>query len=169
MNRIFKKHSILSLVLALVLIAAMALTFVSCDNGTDASQSDTQTTAVTTAEVNDSSDTGSDTSDTTDDSVVGVGNTSFTFNVKFKDGSTKSYTVKTDKTTVGAALVDAGLISGSDSQYGLMVDTVCGETLVYTTDKMYWAFYVNGEYAMSGVDSTDIKADETYSFEATAG
>ncbi|MBR4013516.1 MAG: DUF4430 domain-containing protein, partial [Clostridia bacterium] len=92
---------------------------------------------------------------------------SFAFTVKFKDGTTKSYTVKTDKETVGEALVDAKLISGSDSQYGLMVDTVCGEKLEYNTDKMYWAFFVNGQYANSGVDTTKITANETYSFEAT--
>ena len=170
MNRTMKKISILSLVLVIALIAAMALSLVSCDNDAEATQTDAQTTAETTSETTaEASDTSTDTSDTTDENVVGVGNTSFTFTVKFKDGTTKTYTVKTDKETVGEALVDAELISGSDSQYGLMVDTVCGEKLIYDTDKMYWAFYIDGQYAMTGVDSTNITANATYSFEATAG
>lgn len=165
MNRTMKKHSILSLVLVIALIAAMALSLVSCDNNADATLTDSQTTAETTSET--TAEANDDTSDTTDENVVGVGNTSFAFTVKFKDGTTKSYTVKTDKETVGEALVDAKLISGSDSQYGLMVDTVCGEKLVYETDKMYWAFYEDGKYAKAGVDSTEIYTDVVYSFEAT--
>lgn len=165
MNRTMKKISILSLVLVIALIAAMALSLVSCDNNADATLTDSQTTAETTSET--TAEANDDTSDTTDENVVGVGNTSFAFTVKFKGGTTKSYTVKTDKETVGEALVDVGLISGSDSQYGLMVDTVCGEKLVYETDKMYWAFYEDGKYANAGVDSTEIDTNVVYSFEAT--
>lgn len=165
MNRTMKKISILSLVLVIALIAAMALSLVSCDNNADATLTDSQTTAETTSET--TAEANDDTSDTTDENVVGVGNTSFAFTVKFKDGTTESYTVKTDKETVGEALVDAKLISGSDSQYGLMVDTVCGETLIYENDKMYWAFYQDGKYANAGVDSTEIDTNVVYSFEAT--
>ena len=48
-----------------------------------------------------------------------------------------------------------------------MVDTVNGIKYDYNTDGAYWAFYVNGEYAMSGVDSTDIVDGTTYSMVAT--
>ena len=34
----------------------------------------------------------------------------------------------------------------------------------YDVDGTYWAFYINGAYAMSGVDSTEIVAGETYTF-----
>ena len=159
MNRFLRKHSILSLVLLIALIAAMALSFVSCDK--DQSFVGGQTDLQDVASV--------DSSGNFDESnVVGEGDTSFTFTVVFADQTSKTYTVKTDKTTVGAALVDVGLISGEDSQYGLMVDTVDGVKLEYNTDKMYWAFYINDGYANSGVDSTQIKPDETYSFKATA-
>ena len=151
MNRIFKKYSILSLVLALMLIAAMALTFVSCDKKT------------------------SDEAVTSDASVdsevaltaVGEGEKSFEFFVKFADGTIQRYTVNTDADTVGEALVDAGLITGSEGPYGLMVEAVCGVKLDYNTDKMYWSFNINGKYAMTGVDGTEINEDSTYSFEAT--
>lgn len=29
-------------------------------------------------------------------------------------------------------------------------------------DREYWAFYINGEYAVTGVDSTDIAEGATY-------
>ena len=167
MNRIFKKTSILSLVLVIALIAAMALILAACD--TNPAVATEEATQETTQETISDTTTSNDASETPDENVVGVGNTSFVFTVKLKDGTTRSYTVKTDKTTVGEALVDAGLISGRDSQYGLMVDTVCGEKLVYNTDKMYWAFYEDGKYANAGVDSTEIKPNVVYSFEATAG
>ena len=36
----------------------------------------------------------------------------------------------------------------------------------YDKDGKYWAFYVDGEYAATGVDSTDITAGATYTFKA---
>lgn len=159
MNRFSRKHSILSLVLLIALVAAMALSFVSCDK--DQSPEDSGTASNAQASLVESS------GESVVDNVVGEGNISFTFTVVFADKTSKTYTVKTDKVTVGEALVDVGLISGTDSQYGLMVDTVAGVKLEWDKDKMYWAFYVNGGYANSGVDSTPIKANETYSFEAT--
>ncbi|MBQ2923597.1 MAG: DUF4430 domain-containing protein, partial [Tyzzerella sp.] len=50
--------------------------------------------------------------------------------------------------------------------YGLYVKTVNGTTLDYDKDGMYWSFYINGDYAMTGVDVTEIKAGEKYSFKA---
>ena len=34
---------------------------------------------------------------------------------------------------------------------------------------MYWAFYENGEYASTGVDSTPIQDGATYAFVASKG
>jgi len=36
--------------------------------------------------------------------------------------------------------------------------------LTLTTDQTYWAFYINGEYASTGVDSTNIEEGSTYTF-----
>ena len=66
-------------------------------------------------------------------------------------------------------LTGEALIEGEESQYGLYVKTVCGETLDYDLDGYYWAFYVNSEYAMTGVDATAIEEGATYSFAAEAG
>ena len=97
---------------------------------------------------------------------LGEGAKSFTFEVTDVDGSTKYYTVHTDAETVGEALVALGLIAGEDSEYGLYVKTVDGVTLDYDTDGKYWAFYVDGEYATAGVDSTAVTDGASYAFRA---
>ena len=99
--------------------------------------------------------------------VVGEGETVFDFTVTKPAGTIVAYEVHTDKTTVGAALTDCGLIAGEEGDYGLYVKTVAGVTLDYDTDKMYWAFYEDGAYAVAGVDKTDIAAGVKYSFRAS--
>lgn len=91
----------------------------------------------------------------------------FVFKVVDLDGTEKSFDITTDASTVGEALLNEKLISGTESEYGLMVNTVNGIKYDYTADGAYWAFYVNGEYAMIGVDSTEITDGATYSFVAT--
>ena len=66
--------------------------------------------------------------------------------------------------TVGAALLKLGVIAGDDSEYGLYVKTVNGETADYDADGTYWGFYINGEYAMTGVDATTLETGATYAF-----
>lgn len=99
---------------------------------------------------------------------IGQGETVFTLQIIQKDKTEKVYSVHTDSQTVGQALQENDLIAGTESEYGLMVETVCGETLDYNTDHMYWAFYIDGEYAMTGVDSTPAENGRTYRLEATA-
>ncbi len=101
--------------------------------------------------------------------TLGTGAAAFTFTVVDPDGKETTVTVKTDKTTVGDALTELGLISGTEGEYGLMVDTINGITLDYNADQMYWAFYIDGEYAMTGVDSTDVVAGSVYTFKAEKG
>ncbi len=113
-------------------------------------------------------DGGTTSSSDTNAAVIGEGTTAFAFAVTFLDGTSKQYTVNTNETTVGAALLKVGLIAGNEGQYGLMVESVDGVKLDYTADGAYWAFYVDGAYAMSGVDSTDIEPGKAYAFVATA-
>lgn len=101
-----------------------------------------------------------------DGDVLGEGGAQFDFSVTDLDGNEKSFTVQTDQKTVGDALQEIGMIAGEEGEYGLYVKTVNGVTLDYETDGAYWAFYVNGEYAQTGVDSTDIAEGESYSFQA---
>lgn len=171
---------LLSLLLCVVLIAAMALTTVGCDtdkNGGDATATTTETGEQEKPETPDSGATESATEpagegETADPSAPiekGTGATTFTFVVTLADGATTTYTIHTDKKTVGAALLELELIAGEESTYGLYVKTVQGVTADYDVDKTYWAFYIDGEYAMTGVDQTDIKDGTTYTFKIEKG
>jgi len=104
-----------------------------------------------------------------DKQELGEGAKLFYFDVTFSNGETSSYAIHTDAETVGEALVGLNLITGDESEYGLYVKTIGEETLDWDADGMYWAFYENGEFAMTGVDSTAVTDGTTYSFVATKG
>ena len=95
------------------------------------------------------------------DETLGEGEKSFTLTVKAGEQSI-NLTVNTNKSTVGDALTELGLLEGEDGQYGLFVKKVNGILADYDVDQTYWALYINGEYAMTGVDSTDIVNGTTY-------
>ena len=142
----FKKKLIC--VLSFVLIAVMALTMFGCGKADEGETPETTDAIVQAA----------------DRQVMGEGKLSFNFNVTDADGNVSYFEIHTDKKTVGEALLDLELIAGEDGDYGLYVKTVCGITADYDVDKTYWAFYINGEYAMSGVDRTDIADGAVYEF-----
>ena len=73
-----------------------------------------------------------------------------------------TFTVRTDCTTVGAALLALGLIAGEEGPYGLYISAVNGMTADYGADRSYWAFYINGKYANTGVDGTPIDEGAVY-------
>ena len=136
-----------SVVISLVLIAAMALCMTSCGK-TDTVEDTSSPAQVTTAGPKE----------------LGTGATSFAFSVTYADGAVDEFVINTDKTTLGDALLEVGLISGSESEYGLMVDTVNGVKADYNTDGAYWALYIGSDYATTGVDQTEITAGAAYSF-----
>ncbi len=80
---------------------------------------------------------------------------------------TVTFTVHTDKETVGEALLEQELIDGEQGDFGLYVKVVNGMTADYDVDQSYWSFYINGEYAMAGVDTTQIAEGDTYRLEYT--
>ena len=90
----------------------------------------------------------------------------FVFTVVDVDGSETTFDIESEKQYVGEALIDEELIAGEEGQYGLYVKTVNGITYDYDTDGKYWAFYINGEYAPTGVDVTEIEENAFYSFRA---
>lgn len=100
------------------------------------------------------------------DMEFGKGATAVVVEVKAGDQSV-TFTVNTDQTTVGAALLEHGLIAGDEGEFGLYVKVVNGITADYDVDQSYWAFYINGEYAMTGVDQTYIDTSATYLLEYT--
>ena len=137
---------LLALVLAFVLIAAAALT--GCRGApTETTQPLGQVTNTT---------------------ELGEGSKSFELTIEDKEGVIHSYRIHTDEEMVGFALIEHQLIEGEQGQYGMYIKSVLGQTLDYETDGMYWAFYVNGEYAQTGVDQTPIQADTAYLLKAEA-
>ena len=178
-------NSVMSSLLCVLLIAAMTLIGAGCkDNKNEApatSASETSGTPETSAkpetseapETDDASDTADVTSDAASEStdtngaeatVLGEGEKQFSFNVVDADGNETAFVINTDAKTVGEALVALNLVEGEESTYGLYVKTVNGITADYDTDGTYWAFYINGEYAMTGVDSTDVTSGFAYTF-----
>ena len=144
------KKNGLSKLLALLLALVMVLALAACgnkeqDNGGAGDDANVVTDGVVA-----------------DGATVGEGKTAFTVEVVQMDGTSIKFTVNTDKATVGEALLDLGIVAGDTTEYGLYIKTVNGVTLDYDADGAYWAFYINGEYASTGVDSTNIEAGATY-------
>lgn len=146
-TKIFSKKLLVTLLV--VLIAVMALIIAGCTNNSQDEPTTTepvQTTGQSSA------------------IVKGEGENAFVFIAVDLDGNSTHYMIKTDKETVGEALVENGLIAGDDSEYGLYVKTVNGITLDYDKDGKYWAFYEENAYANQGVDNTPIKEGGVYTF-----
>ena len=173
----------LSLILCMVLIVAMAQLTIGCnDKSNNASSNMESNIQENVAQENDVQETDEPQTDTQDDTVaaesdasvnasseadmqvLGEGNTVFPFTVVDKDGNETKFEIHTDKTVVGEALMELGLVEGEDGDYGLFVKTVNGITADYDKDGVYWAFYINDEYAQTGVDVTEIKEGDSYAF-----
>lgn len=139
-------NKVLSVIVCIVLIAAVALFTIGCSNNKG-----TPTHELPKDEE-------------ISEKVLGEGKTQFDFIVTDAEGNSTKFVIKTDKKTVGEALLDVKLIEGEDGLYGLYVKKVNGIIADYDKDKTYWAFFVDGEYAMSGVDETEIEPNKVYSF-----
>ena len=85
------------------------------------------------------------------------------------DGKETAFEIHTDKTVVGEALQALGLIEGEEGPYGLYVKKVNGIVADYDENMSYWAFYIGGEYAMTGIYDTDIEAGMVYKLVYTIG
>ena len=92
------------------------------------------------------------------------GKTTFTVVTVDLEGNETTFTVKTDAATVGEALEAEGILEGHDAEYGLYIDAVNGIELDWDRDGKYWAFYINGEYAQTGVDKTAVEDGAVYTF-----
>ena len=136
-----KKHfRVLSLLVLLALLVANAQFAVSCSDKTNTP----------------SENVISETKD------VGEGDRHFTLSVVDADGNTALFNVSTNAETVGKALIDLGIVKGDDGQYGLYIKEVNGIIADYDKDKTYWAFYEGDEYAMNGIESTEITEGASY-------
>ena len=162
------KRTFLSLILSTMLIVAMAFSMTACSDEKENPTADMQVDEQKDINLSVGDDEQKDADVLPEDdvksevAVVGEGATVFSFVVVDANGNEKTYEIHTDKTTVGDALLELDLIAGDTAEYGLYVKTVDSITVDYDTDGKYWAFYIDGEYAMSGVDTTDVTDGATY-------
>lgn len=140
---------VLSFILCIVLIAAAALITTGCNGNEETPETTTNAQAEVT--------------------VLGEGEKEFSFTVTDLDGVSAEFEIHTDKEIVGEALLELSLIKGDEGPYGLYVKEVNGISADYDKEGTYWAFYVDGEYAMSGVDQTQIEEGKAYSFKVEKG
>lgn len=92
------------------------------------------------------------------------GHKSITIEVIDNTQNSTLYEVHTDAEYLRQAMEEAkGLeFSGTESEYGLMVETVNGVTPDYSVDGAYWSFYVNGDYCNYGVDSQPVEDGDAF-------
>lgn len=136
-------NRLLSFIVCLVLIAAAALFTSGC---TDSRNQIAEPTSKTTQE--------------TELKTLGEGKTMFYFTVVDGDKNETKFEIHTDKTTVGDALLELGLVEGEDSDFGLYVKKVNG---IPESDGAYWMIYENDTMASTGVSQLEIKNGESYS------
>ena len=94
---------------------------------------------------------------------LGNGSKHLDFTAVDANGTEYQFHIHTDKTYVGEALEELGLIEGTEGDFGLYVNKVNGIYAEYETTGTYWAFYVDGTYAMAGIDMTEITEGTAYS------
>lgn len=97
----------------------------------------------------------------TSDTELGEGSKTVVLQVVVNEHEV-NFTIHTDADTLGEALAENDLIEGEESQYGMYIKKVNGVLADYDKDGSYWGFYKNGEYMMSGVDTTPIQDAEHY-------
>ena len=93
----------------------------------------------------------------------------FTVIVTDLEGNETTFEYTSGAASVGEALVAEGLVEGHEASYGLYIDAVNGIAADWDNDQTYWAFYINGEYATTGISDTPITADTTYGLTLTKG
>ena len=96
-----------------------------------------------------------------------TGSKGYSVTVIHKDGTVKDFSYRTDAEFLAEALLEEGLVSGEDSQYGLTIITVDGEDAVWATDNAYWAIWVGEEMAVTGASEIPVYDGSTYKLEYT--
>lgn len=92
------------------------------------------------------------------------GSKEITIKVINKAEEEKVYELKTEAEFLKQAMEEAeGLeFTGQEGDYGLMIETVNGESAVYEKDAAYWSFLVNGEYCNYGIESQPVEDGDEF-------
>lgn len=96
-----------------------------------------------------------------------TGSKEVTIEVVDKEQETTIYELHTDAEYLRQAMDEAeGLtFSGTESEFGLMIDTVNGLYADYNADGAYWSIYVNGAYGNYGIDSQPVQDGDTFTIQ----
>ena len=97
-----------------------------------------------------------------------AGEKGLTIQVVHGDGSGRAFSLETGEEYLGPALTEAGLVRGSQGEYGLFLETVDGETADQTAQQ-WWCVTKGGEQVMTGVDTTPIADGEQYELTLMVG
>ena len=99
-------------------------------------------------------------------SVAAVKN--ITVTVVHGDGTSKDFPIAAAGETLREALEQENLVEGEESQYGLYIKTVDGET-VDDANQEWWYLTKGGEQVNSGVDGVEIADGDVYELTFTVG
>ena len=101
------------------------------------------------------------------------GTKAVTLEVTSKEGEKTTYSTKTDAeflVEVMEELKAQGFsYSGIDSEYGILIDTVNGETASYEENSSFWSITVNGEFGNYGVSEQPVTDGDTFGLAYTVG
>lgn len=135
----------------MLLLCSMLL--VGCANGNEVSSvvSDNNSDVTSVVVIEDKKELGDATKEKTIQVLVDHG------------GPTTTVTLHTDAKTLADALTQSGLVQGEDSEYGLMIMTVDGDTADYAKDKTWWKLCdAEGNMTATGASQINIKDGDTY-------
>lgn len=93
----------------------------------------------------------------------------FTIQVVHADGTVMEKEITTTQQFLAHALFDEKILVEEEALTTGMYLIVDGEEASWEKDKAYWGFYVNGEYAIEGMNTTEIEAGAVYKLEYTLG
>ncbi len=130
-----------SLLLLVIVISVMCLTSCTNDSSKESSLWDTATY--------------------TEDTTFGKGSKTVEVEVTVEDKSV-TFTIKTDKDTLGEALLEHKLVSGEKSAYGLYIKAVNGIEADYSKTNSFWALSKDGVSLLHGADSEEISNGAHY-------
>ena len=154
---------LLALFLAMLLVFSFSACVEKTDNSTDTDAKETQSSATDSAADTEKIAAEGVWKDALYRSDKSFGSGAKTIEVEVKaDDKSVTFTVKTDKETLGDALLETKLAEGEVGPYGLYIKKVNGITADYDVDKHYWSISKSGTALMTGADGEKIAGGEHY-------
>ena len=93
----------------------------------------------------------------------------FTVQVVHSDGTVMEKEITTTRQFLANALFDEGILTEEEGLTSGMYTIVDGEEASWDKNQAYWGFYVNDQYAIEGMNTTEIEDGAVYKLEYTLG